>query len=252
MKNHIIISLLFLFICCSTDKNNKLTLEKINGLWYDQRTNDVFSGLYVDTLSEGKIKTKGSFTNGLKDGLWIYWYFLTNQKKSEGSYVDGIRHGEWIEWYRNGNVKNYMKYSYGIPIGEWYELNEYGKRQLGYCFFTNGNGFWKKLYENGLERESGYIQDGKKNREWKWYYDDGKKKWVGNYENGKRVGEWIYWSNDGTLELQFTGSEIDEIISQPVMYKQHQDYFDLSREKHYDDVGDYENDLFITHSVNNE
>ena len=94
----------------------------------------------------GAIKTEGNYANGVRDGLWTWWYdgevfedfgedgepntqdegegngvwdstetipndngngiFDPPQKKREGSYVAGNREGLWTSWYEKENRKD--------------------------------------------------------------------------------------------------------------------------------------------------
>jgi len=61
---------------------------------------------FSENYSNGQIKTKGTYHNGFRNGLWEEW-FENGQKKSEIKYKDGIPQGLWKEWDENGKlIKN--------------------------------------------------------------------------------------------------------------------------------------------------
>ena len=250
-KLYPLLSVLFLvYWGCSKPEKDKSSfgIEIKDGLWYDKTTNELYTGLFTHSFAIGNVK--GSFKNGLKDGSWVR-YYRDEKIKEEGSYINGLKHSKWTMWYRNGNLKRSMEYNYGLPSGEWYEMNENGKRQVGYCSFENGSGYWKRLYENGQEKEVGYFFDGRKNGEWDWFYEDGKIKMKGNYSNGKRVGEWKFFSNDESLRLKFSSTQIDSMVSNNLnkyLSTENRDnvsYIRLTRwEYHFRDIGDVEVDRF--------
>lgn len=44
--------------------------------------------------------------------------------------VNGELHGDYFYWYKNGKVKEYGKYAYGIKIGKWVEYHNGKKRHF--------------------------------------------------------------------------------------------------------------------------
>jgi len=99
------------FGCTSNNQNSKESIEDINlvdnaglkqGPWE----------IYKDSL----LISKGSYVDGLPDGLWTSWY-KNGQMKEEGHYIAGVKNGMWIEWYNDGEI---------MWKGEW----KMGNRQI--------------------------------------------------------------------------------------------------------------------------
>jgi len=238
-----------IYWCCSKPDESwsNFKIENRDGFWYDKKTNQLYTGAISDTLTR---YIEGSFKNGKRDGYWKYTHKKNNQVLSEGSYRNGFKHSKWIIRWPNGNLFRSMEYNHGLPVGEWYEMNENGKRQMGYCSFKNGNGFWKRMYENGQESEIGSFSNGLKTGKWKYYYESGNLKVEGTYNNGNRTGDWKFYSEDKSLRLKFTSNEIDSLITRRKdivgLYGKNADWHLLSRiPSHFEDVGDFEPGLFF-------
>jgi len=60
-----------------------------------------FNGKSYAKHENGKIGMKGSFEDGRKEGLWIWWY-SDGQKKRETTYKNNKKEGLTIYWHRNG------------------------------------------------------------------------------------------------------------------------------------------------------
>jgi hypothetical protein len=68
--------------------------------------------IYEDSV----LISKGSYLDGIPDGLWTSWY-KNGQMKEEGHYQEGMKNGMWIEWYQDGEI---------MWKGEW----ENGSRKI--------------------------------------------------------------------------------------------------------------------------
>ena len=71
MKNlHPMLYILFLiYWCCSKpdDSRSNFKIENRDGLWYDKKINQLYTGSFSDTLTR---YIEGSFKNGKRDGYW--------------------------------------------------------------------------------------------------------------------------------------------------------------------------------------
>ena len=171
MKNHIIISLLFLLIGCSKDLD---TLEKRGDIYYEINSEEPFSGLIINKYESGQKHTKGYLTNGREDGYWTWWY--------EGSPKNYIR------LYLDNILDN-------LPYLFYDSWENYGqKRKVVDYLDGTKDGLSTEWYENGQKKEEGTYKDGKEDGLWTGWYDNGQKKQEGT-EN-----EWTYWNEDGSLK----------------------------------------------------
>jgi antitoxin component YwqK of YwqJK toxin-antitoxin module len=109
MKNHIIISLLFLSVGLSQQEYNYNDLvEMDNGLWTEKFSDEPISGKVFGYFGEdGNLKKvyMGNMVNGKKEGKWVGYYHSTGKKIYEEYYKDGKKDGLSTDWYENGKMK---------------------------------------------------------------------------------------------------------------------------------------------------
>ena len=138
MKNHIIISLLFLSVGLSQqeyDINDLIEMD--NGLWTEKFSDEPISGKVFGYwfLGEDNNKKKvyvGNLRNGIKSGKWTTWYY-NGRKGSEVTYKDGELDGLWTWWFENGQKKGELTYKdgkKGLRTG-WYK-NGRKEREVHY------------------------------------------------------------------------------------------------------------------------
>jgi antitoxin component YwqK of YwqJK toxin-antitoxin module len=113
------------------------------------------NGEFIEYDEEGKVITKGDYTNGLKDGNWFYevgdhtekgkyvegekdgewtYYCMTDQLYFEGNYKNGKPIDRHIYYHVNGNKKWIGNYSLGKREGKWIRYNEKGEILVTYTF----------------------------------------------------------------------------------------------------------------------
>jgi uncharacterized protein len=165
----------------------------------DTLTN-ILHGTYISYFINGKVESKGQFTDNETSGVWEFFY-ETGTLKMRGILFKGANYGLWEYFFESGR-----KSMEGIIYGK--------KRQ----------GEWKMFYENGQVREEGEYEDNKRTGLWKSYFEDGAVKGsteytddfgkhVEYYHSGKiygegpragtrNVGHWRYYSEDGTLRSE--------------------------------------------------
>ena len=221
MKNHIIVSLLFLLIGCSKDLD---TLEKRGDIYYEINSEEPFSGLIINKYESGQKHTKGYLTNGREDGYWTWWYegspknhirlYLDNildnlpylfydswenygQKRKVVDYLDGTKDGLSTEWYENGQLQEEGHYKEGKLEGLWRRYFDNGILSIkGNYKDDKQEGFWKSYYDNGQLYLDRIYKDGKLEGLWKSYYDNGQLKYDWNYKEGELISQKC-WDEDG-------------------------------------------------------
>jgi len=195
MKNHIIISLLFLLIGCSKDLD---TLEKRGDIYYEINSEEPFSGLIINKYESGQKHTKGYLTNGREDGYWTWWY-EGSPKNHIRLYLDNILDNLpylfYDSWENYGQKRKVVDYLDGTKDGlstEWYENGQ--KKEEGTYKDGKEDGLWTGWYDNGQKELEGTFKDGKPDGLSTLWYENGQKKQEGT-EN-----EWTYWNEDGSLK----------------------------------------------------
>ena len=173
MKNHLIISLLFLFVGCSTVQKE----YDINNLYETD-------GLYIEKFSEDNV-------------TGIIYRMYGKKKVTIGQMKDGIKEGEWIDWYENGQKSFEKTYKYGkidgLTIG-WYQNGQ--KKEEGSFKDGKKDGLDTFWFENGQKKWSGYYTDGKKDGLWISWYKNGQKDSEGYFKDGKEIDK-MCWDEDG-------------------------------------------------------
>ncbi len=84
--------------CTSDNQKSKETSEEVNQVNKAGLKQGPWE-IYEDSV----IISKGSYVDGLPDGIWTSWY-KSGQMKEEGHYKEGIKTGMWIEWYPDGEI----------------------------------------------------------------------------------------------------------------------------------------------------
>ena len=195
MKNHIIVSLLFLLIGCSKDLD---TLEKRGDIYYEINSEEPFSGLIINKYESGQKHTKGYLTNGREDGYWTWWY-EGSPKNHIRLYLDNILDNLpylfYDSWENYGQKRKVVDYLDGTKDGlstEWYENGQ--KKEEGTYKDGKEDGLWTGWYDNGQKEIEGTFKDGKPDGLSTLWYENGQKRQEGT-EN-----EWTYWNEDGSVK----------------------------------------------------
>lgn len=100
-------------------------------------------GLWFEKI--GDTYVKGSYSNGLRTGMWGYYYLNNNEKGTDslcffkGAYIEDNPHGRHVYYWENGKVKTEGNYAVGKREGDWYLYNE------------DGTLFLIITYKNGIE-----------------------------------------------------------------------------------------------------
>ena len=67
----------------------------------------------------GKIKGRGYYKNGKRNGKHETWNDSLKQKESEGEYILGKENGLWRFYYENGQLKKEISYEKGLKNGSF-------------------------------------------------------------------------------------------------------------------------------------
>ena len=165
-------------------------------------------GLVKTYYPSGALETEGNYTNGVRDGVWMFWYdgevFQDYGEDGEPNTGDeGENNGQWDSTETgvvdlNGNTffdppKKQMEGSYklGDRDGTWMSwfLNGMKKDELNY---SSGklDGTVSRWYENGNKSEEGTYKLGKQAGSWTWYFDTGIKKERTYFVDGQQDVSW--------------------------------------------------------------
>lgn len=189
-----------LFVACKTDEEkckegdweacgreivNVVAMENFQrGL--DKTVKTKKDGKFTDYYSNGNMKTKGAYKDGMKHGRWRKWDSEGNLIY-DGSFKYGEKEGFWRE-IENG-VESKGKYKGGKRFGPWEETSPLSQVKGSY---VNGkrDGFWEESY-GGVGTYKGNYKNGKKDGIWEEELYEGEGGFCkGNYKNDEKDGVW--------------------------------------------------------------
>ena len=100
MKNHIIISLLFLSVGLSQQEYNIEHLLERDGVYIKKFSDEIVNGKVFQMFGDMKVPL-GKMKDGKKEGKWMVWYD-NGTKQEEQNYKDGKKNGLTTKWTENG------------------------------------------------------------------------------------------------------------------------------------------------------
>ena len=103
MKNHIIISLLFLSVGFSQKVYDINHIVLQNGVYIKKFSDEIVNGKVFQMYGDMKVPL-GKMKDGKKEGKWTYWY-KGGQKSDEYNYKDGEEISKKV-WNEDGSVNN--------------------------------------------------------------------------------------------------------------------------------------------------
>jgi uncharacterized protein len=167
---------------------------------------NILEGPYTSYFLNGKVESKGQFTNNTTTGLWEF-FFESGALKMRGTLRQNYNYGIWEYYYENGNKSMEGNIINRKREGEWklfYESSEL--REIGNYEDDKREGAWKFFYENGKTKADViYLSDEGEMRE---YYPSGRLKAKGMVISNKKSGFWQYFDED-TEFLQASGNYAD-------------------------------------------
>ena len=165
MKQLINILLLFVVFAIITSCDNPSSEEDTN----------ILHGQYIEKNNDGLIITIGHFTNGKRDGQFLY-FDSKGKLQAQENYISDQLHDEQITIHSTGKINTKLMYEKGVK-----------------------NGPYTKYYKTGKLQETGSYENDKKNGEVIWYYDNGQQNIIYTYENGQLNGPTKTFSKEGDL-----------------------------------------------------
>ena len=239
MKNHIIISLLFLSVGFSQKEYDINHIVEQNGVYLKKFSDEFVSGEVFEMYGDMKVPL-GKMKDGKKEGKWMVWYD-NGTKQEEQNYKDGKKNGLFTEWNENQEIIQKGMFQSNLMNGEWVFLI----KQSGFGFdnivstYDKGDGgnpdeFDDELnrdlfsefdnYEfisglmdigipiNGLtktifNRDNDYLEINFKNG----YFNgstiqilNGQKKYEGTWKDGEKEGLETKWYENGQMKIEVT------------------------------------------------
>ena len=160
-----------------------------------QFTNNETSGVWEFYYETGKLKMRGILFKGANYGMWEYFY-ESGQKSMEGIINGRDREGEWKAYYEGGHLKEIGSYKKNQRQGHWTTHFEDGilKGEINY---DDDNGRYIEYYHSGKVRAEGPKIGARSVGFWRFFADDGTLQSEGDYTDGKKSGTWTNYYPSG-------------------------------------------------------
>ena len=225
--------LIFLLIIGCGKKEKEVVLIERDGVSYEQGAQKPYSGPASSKYSNGKIKTKGQYVDGVPSGVWSFWD--RNEVEYTGSVSRYVFHQ--IE---SGETLQKIADRFEVGIDQLYQLNEdldkksndqikadqlinikevdnsdgqylvwYDKSRTkikSHKTFKNSkrSGKWTFWHENSNVARKMSYNNGQKDGDYVFYFQDGSKKEEGSWKNDKRDGLWVQNLKNGNKKKEGT------------------------------------------------
>ena len=163
-----------LFVACKTDE------EKCKEGDWEACGREIVNVVAMENFQRGLDKT----VKTKKDGKFTDYYSNGNMK-TKGAYKDGMKHGRWRKWDSEGNLIYDGSFKYGEKEGFWREI-ENGVESKGKYKGGKRFGPWEET--TALSQVKGSYVNGKRDGFWEARYDDASYK--GYYKNDEKDGVW--------------------------------------------------------------
>ena len=198
MKNHIIISLLFLSVGLSQKEYDINHIVLQNGVYIKKFSDEIVNGKVFQMGGDMKVPL-GKMKDGKKEGKWMVWYD-NGTKQREQNYKDGKGNGLSILWYENGQKMLEGTKKDGKEDGKWTVWDENGHKNEE-IIFKDGkmNGLYTSWYDDGKKSSEGTYKDMKENGLWDSWYENGQKKYEKTYKDGELISL-KEWNEDGSVK----------------------------------------------------
>lgn len=138
---------------CQTNLEEEVISNWPNGevqkVYFFQKKGELREKVVEERYYEnGQKEMRGEFSNGERNGTWIYW-FQDGRKWTESTYENDLRVGQTVVWRESG-LKNYEgSYSKGKPHGTWTFYDIDGSR-LKDVLFEHGQKLREIVYKEGV------------------------------------------------------------------------------------------------------
>ncbi|MCA6078433.1 rhomboid family intramembrane serine protease [Fulvivirga sedimenti] len=158
---------------------------------------DRWNGRVEDYYKQGAIQMKGTYTEGLRDGIFRY-YFSDSTYDAVGRYEREYRTGKWEFFHENGEPAKIYIY------GDRGYLRE-SRDKNGQVQVSDGNGTEITYYKNGNIKSYTPYKEGLREGRAYGLYPDGKIQFQERYENGRLIlGE----SYEGNNTITYDASSL--------------------------------------------
>jgi antitoxin component YwqK of YwqJK toxin-antitoxin module len=140
---------------------------------FDASGKKSFAKLYYQS---GPLAAEGNYINSLKDSIWKYYSYYTNDLVRTENFTFGKRNGKTYTYFKNGKVSEEITWKNDIK-----------------------DGVWKQYYETGVMKMYSAFEKGKRTGPFIFNYPNDLPEWNGKYINDKMEGKWIQYDEKGNI-----------------------------------------------------
>lgn len=224
----------------------KFLYDKMAGEWtyYDKKGRKTASGTFNEQGVRHGLWTiyrnntpmsKGTYNNGVQDGLWAYDYF------HEDSLVHVVGTFQYSNGTANGKLQHFKVIRHpkfppqeslvghgelqnGQKTGRWIEYTAGFKGERIETGYYDGTGLRTGAWETTINNRSAqecYYNEGRRQGSFKTYYENGKPKYVTSYERDMESGFFTSYYETGKIKEKgaYTTLEKDEANDDTLFYK---------------------------------
>ncbi|MEE3195865.1 MAG: LysM peptidoglycan-binding domain-containing protein, partial [Candidatus Neomarinimicrobiota bacterium] len=109
--------LIFLLIIGCGKKEKEVVLIERDGVSYEQGAQKPYSGPASSKYSNGKIKTKGQYVDGVPSGVWKFW------DRNEAEYTGSVSRYVFHQ-IESGETLQKIADKFEVDVNQLYQLNE--------------------------------------------------------------------------------------------------------------------------------
>lgn len=203
------------------DKEKKILKESYT---VQDTIRNVLEGNYVSYYLNGKVESKGQFSNNETAGIWEFYYetgtlkmrgilkqsansglweyFYENGQKSMEGIINGRnREGEWKTYYENGQIKEVGEYTNSKRVNLWKTFYEDGTRKAE-TQYQDDFGRSTEYYHSGKVLGEGPRHGFRQVGHWRFFREDSTLESEGDFQDGKRTGSWIFYDTNGKISAK--------------------------------------------------
>ena len=169
---------------------------------------DQYDGEYQKWYSDGKVKLRYHYKNGVFEGSQEEFYPSGNPR-IKASYAAGEKHGEFTEFFEDGNLQLQAAYVEGKKEGKLCEW--YANKQMKTKWNLKNDeldGVQMQWHPDGQLKMQVVYQEGKKQGEYKMWDLEGDLVFQANYQADEPVGEFkSYFAKNKPKEICYFNHE---------------------------------------------
>lgn len=162
----------------------------------------------------GKLAASGKYVNQVKDSLWRYHSYYSDDLMYMETYQAGQKNGESVKYYPGGQIAEIMTWQMDMKHGPWKQFFEDSTIRLLSGYDSNDvHGRYQVYNRNHILVLDGEYDHGKMDKTWHFYDDNGKEEHALHYEKGRLLNnqELEEWAKQHMEEIEKNLGTIPEV-----------------------------------------